>query len=42
MEYSYIKLDFNYDFTLEQISDECIINMLDYIKYRLLNIYSSD
>ena len=42
MEDSYIILDFNNDFRLEQISDECIINMLDYINYRLLNIQSSD
>ena len=42
MEDSYINLNFNYDFTLEQIPDECIINMLDYINYRLLYIYSSD
>ena len=42
MENSYIYLAFNYNFTLEQIPDECIINMLDYITYRLLYIYSSD
>ena len=42
MEDSYIKLDFNDNFILEQIPDECIINMLDYINYRLLDIYSFD
>ena len=40
MEYSYIKLAFNDYFKFEQIPNECIINMLDYINYRLLNIYS--
>ena len=40
MENSHIELDFNNKFKLEQISDECIINMLDYINYRLLDIYS--
>ena len=34
MEYSYFYLDFNLNFKLEQIPDECIINMLDYINYR--------
>ena len=42
MEYSYINLDFNDNFKLEQIPNECIINMLDYINYRLLYIWSSD
>ena len=41
MEYSYIYLNFNKNFTLEQIPDECIINMLEYINYKLLYIYSS-
>ena len=41
MEYSYIILDFNRTFTLEQIPDECIINMLEYVKYRLLYINSN-
>ena len=36
MEYSYIELNFNNKFKLEQMPDECIINMLDYIHYRLL------
>ena len=40
MEHSYIYLNFNYDFKLEQIPDECTINMLDYINYRLLGIHS--
>ena len=40
MEYSYIELNFYDDFRLEQIPDKCIINMLDYINYRLLQIYS--
>ena len=42
MEYSYIYLAFNDNFKLEQIPNECIINMLDYINYRLLYIWSSD
>ena len=42
MEDSYVNLSFDKNFNLEQIPDECIINMIDYINYRLLNIYSSD
>ena len=42
MEYSYINLDFNYNLILEEIPDEYIINMLDYINYRILYIWSSD
>ena len=38
MEDSNIILYFDDDFRLEQIPDEYFINMLDYIKYRLLNI----
>ena len=40
MEYSYIYLNFDDDFKLEQIPDEYLLNMLDYIKYRLLNVHS--
>ena len=40
MENSYIKLAFNDNFKLEQIPDEYMLNMLDYINYRLLYIYS--
>ena len=42
MEYSYIQLIFDDDFTLKQIPNNYIINMLDYINYRLLYIWSSD
>ena len=42
MEYSDINLAFDKNFRLEQISDECIIKMLDYINYRLLYIWSSN
>ena len=41
MDHSSINLDFNDNFKLEQIPDECIINMLEYIKYRLLYIKSN-
>ena len=40
MEYSYINLAIDYNFKLEQIPNKYILNMLDYINYRLLNIYS--
>ena len=36
MEYNYINLAIDYNFKLEQIPNEYIINMLDYINYRLL------
>ena len=42
MEYSDINLYFDKSFTLEQIPDECIINMLDFVKYRLTYIHSND
>ena len=41
MECNNIGLNFNYYLTLEQVSDESIINMLDYINYRLLYITSN-
>ena len=40
MEYSYIYLNFYDNFKLEQMPDEYILNMLDYINYRILYIYS--
>ena len=42
MEYSYINLNFDDDFTLEQIPNKYILNMLDYINYRILYIWSSE
>ena len=40
MENSYIYLSFDNNFRLEQIPNNYIINMLDYINYRLLGISS--
>ena len=42
MEYSYINLYLDNNFTLEQMPNNYIINMLDYINYRILYIWSSD
>ena len=41
MEYSYIYLDFNNDFQLQQIPDDVIVIMLDSFENKLLRIQSN-